>query len=55
MAKKGEARENITLVCSDCKSENYRTEKNKKNTTERLKLRRHCPKCNKTTEHVEKK
>ena len=31
MAKKGEARENITLVCSDCKSENYRTEKKKRN------------------------
>ncbi len=55
MAKKGEARENITFVCSECKSENYRKQKNKRNTTERLKLRKYCSKCNKTTEHVEKK
>ena len=32
MAKKGEARENTTLVCTICKSENYRKEKNKRNT-----------------------
>ena len=31
MAKKGEARERITLACTVCKEENYRTEKNKKN------------------------
>ena len=24
MAKKGEVRDNVTLVCSECKSENYR-------------------------------
>ena len=27
MAKKGEARERVTLQCAECKSENYRTEK----------------------------
>ena len=32
MAKKGEARELVTLKCSVCKSENYRVSKNKKNT-----------------------
>ena len=35
MAAKG-ARESITLACSDCKRRNYTTEKNKKNTTDRL-------------------
>ena len=30
MAKKGEARELVTLKCSVCKSENYRVSKNKK-------------------------
>jgi large subunit ribosomal protein L33 len=55
MAKKGEARENVTLVCSVCKNENYRTEKNKRNTTDRLKLNKYCPKCKKHTEHTEKK
>ncbi len=55
MAKKGEVRDNITLVCSVCKSENYRVEKNKRNTPERLKLNKYCPKCQKHTEHNEKK
>ncbi len=55
MAKKGEVRENVTLVCSVCKAENYRTPKNKRNTPERLELKKYCPKCKKTTEHKEKK
>ena len=36
MAKKGEARARITLKCTECGEENFRTEKNKKNTTDRL-------------------
>ena len=55
MAKKGEARELVTLKCSVCKSENYRVSKNKKNTTERLELNKFCPKCKTTTTHKEKK
>ena len=38
MAKKGEARELVTLKCGECGEKNYRKEKNKKNTTERLNL-----------------
>ena len=55
MAKKGEARERITLACTECKEKNYRTEKNKKNTTERLELNKFCPKCRKVTVHKEQK
>jgi large subunit ribosomal protein L33 len=55
MAKKGEARENITLACTVCKNENYRVEKNKRNTPERLELKKFCKHCNKTTIHKEKK
>lgn len=55
MAKKGENRERITLQCTECKEENYRTQKNKKNTTERLELNKFCPRCKKTTAHKEKK
>ena len=55
MAKKGENRERITLECTSCKSKNYRTEKNKKNTTERLELNKYCPKCNQSTNHKETK
>ncbi|HHW68970.1 MAG TPA: 50S ribosomal protein L33 [Tenericutes bacterium] len=55
MAKKGEARERITLRCNVCKTENYRTEKNKVNTTERLELNKFCSTCRQTTTHNEKK
>lgn len=55
MAKKGESRERITLQCTECKEENYRTEKNKRNTTERLELNKFCSKCKKSTAHKEKK
>lgn len=55
MAKKGDSREGITLQCTECKMENYRTEKNKKNTPERLELKKFCPKCKKETLHKEKK
>ena len=55
MAKKGEARQRITLKCTECNAENFRTEKNKKNTTERLELHKYCSKCRKTTTHKEKK
>ena len=55
MAKKGEARERVTLVCTVCKNESYRTEKNKRNTPEKLELNKYCPKCQKTTLHKEKK
>ncbi len=55
MAKKGESRERVTLRCKSCKSENYRTEKNKKNTPDRLTLNKYCKKENKVTEHEEKK
>lgn len=55
MAKKGEARQRVTLKCTECKEENYRTEKNKKNTTERLELKKFCSRCNKQTIHKEAK
>lgn len=45
----------ITLVCSECKNENYITRKNKKVHPDRLELSKYCPKCNKSTKHKEKK
>lgn len=45
----------ITLVCTECKNENYITRKNKKKHTERLELQKYCRKCNKATLHREKK
>ena len=55
MAKKGEARERVTLACTVCKEKNYRTEKNKRNTTERLEINKFCKKCGKHTAHKEEK
>lgn len=55
MAKKGEARQRITLKCTICGEENFRTEKNKRNTTDRLELNKFCPKCRKATLHKEQK
>ena len=48
-------RELVTLQCTVCKEENYRTPKNKKNTPERLELNKYCNKCQKSTIHKEKK
>jgi len=55
MAKTKGKRQMKTLICDVCKEENYRTEKNKKNTTDRLELNKFCPKCRKSTTHKEKK
>lgn len=54
MAKPGN-RELVTLQCTDCKEENYRTPKNKINTPDRLELKKYCSRCQKTTVHKEKK
>ena len=54
MAKVGN-RQRKTLVCSTCGEENYRTEKNVKNTTDRLSLNKYCSRCHKHTEYKEKK
>lgn len=54
MAKVGN-RERITLMCTECKEENYRSVKNKKNTTTKLELNKYCSKCQKATKHKEKK
>ena len=54
MAKVGN-RQNKTLKCSVCDEENYRMERNVKNTTERLELKKYCQRCAKHTVHKEKK
>ena len=42
------------LKCTECGEENYLTEKNKKTTTDRIELKKFCPKCRKQTLHKEK-
>jgi large subunit ribosomal protein L33 len=53
MAKKGDHRIKVGLVCTVCKNRNYVTERNKLNTEEKLKLKKYCRFCKKTTEHKE--
>jgi large subunit ribosomal protein L33 len=48
-------RVNILLSCGECKRRNYATEKNKKNTTSKLELKKFCPFCGKQTPHKESK
>jgi len=45
----------IILACTECKQRNYNKVKNKKNTTERLELRKYCRFCRKHTPHRETK
>ena len=43
----------VGLVCSECNSFNYITERNKANTPEKLKLEKYCRKCRKKILHKE--
>ncbi len=46
---------NVTMKCLECGDENYITNKNKRNTPSRMEFKKFCPKCNKSTNHREKK
>ncbi|MCC5895832.1 MAG: 50S ribosomal protein L33 [Alkalibacterium sp.] len=48
-------RVNVTLECTECKERNYLTSKNKRNNTERLEVKKYCPRERKTTLHRETK
>ena len=54
MDSKG-ARENINIECTECHNRNYVTEKNKKNNSDRLEIKKYCKFCKKTTVHKETK
>ncbi|HQU17611.1 MAG: 50S ribosomal protein L33 [Armatimonadetes bacterium] len=55
MAKKGEAREIIRIVCTEDGKNYYTTTKNKNNTKDRLELMKFNPNLRKMTLHREKK
>ena len=48
-------RVNIQLECTECKRRNYSTSKNKKNTTERLEVKKFYKWDNKVTLHKQTK
>ena len=54
MAKK-ENRQYVTMTCTECGNQNYRTPKNKKNTTDKLELNKFCNTCRKSVAHKETK
>ena len=62
MAKSKGTRILITIECLDCRSNpnkrspgvsRYLTQKNRRNTPERIELKKYCPHCNKSTIHKE--
>jgi large subunit ribosomal protein L33 len=50
-----EMRLNVLLECTECKRINYSVSKNKKNTPERLELKKYCKFDKKATVHKEVK
>lgn len=52
MANKGN-RLMIGLLCIECNSLNYMTERNRVNTPDKLKMDKYCSKCRKKTAHKE--
>jgi large subunit ribosomal protein L33 len=55
MASKKTVVELIALQCGECKRKNYTTKKNKRNSQEKLELKKYCPFDRKHTLHKEAK
>ncbi len=54
MARKStDARQIITLQCTDCRERNYSTIKNRRNHTSRMELRKYCSRCRNHQVHRE--
>jgi large subunit ribosomal protein L33 len=52
VAKSG-VREKITLACTECKRRNYESMKSKRNTPDRVELKKYCRWCKRHTAHRE--
>ncbi|HYX78627.1 MAG: 50S ribosomal protein L33 [Actinobacteria bacterium 13_1_20CM_3_68_9] len=50
---RGEVRIAVTLACEECKRRNYQTNKSRRNTPDRLELRKYCHWCGRHTPHKE--
>ena len=48
-SKSADIRPGITLACTECKERNYITTKNRRNTPDRLELKKFCSRCGKQT------
>jgi len=54
MAKKA-IRQVTTFACTECKERNYTSQKNRRNDSGRLELKKYCPRCKTHTLHRETK
>ena len=50
---RGDVRIGVTLACETCKRRNYQTTKSKRNTPDRLAIRKYCKWCKTHTPHRE--
>jgi len=48
-------REIITFQCVECKEKNYSSTKNKKTKSERIEIKKFCPRCRRHVNHREVK
>lgn len=48
-----DVRPKITLACQECKNRNYITRKNRRNTPDRLSIKKFCSTCRTHNEHRE--
>ncbi|MEK7847501.1 MAG: 50S ribosomal protein L33 [Chloroflexota bacterium] len=55
MAKKAAVREIIYLACTQCQQRNYTSTKNRRNDSQRIELKKFCPRCRIHTLHRETK
>ena len=52
-SKNSDIRPKVTLACTQCKERNYITKKNRRNTPDRLELKKYCPRCKTSMVHKE--
>jgi large subunit ribosomal protein L33 len=50
---RGDVRIAVTLACEECKRRNYQSNKSRRNTPDRLELRKYCHWCGRHTPHKE--
>jgi large subunit ribosomal protein L33 len=50
---RGDVRIAVTLACEECKRRNYQTNKSRRNTPDRVELRKYCRWCGRHTPHKE--
>jgi large subunit ribosomal protein L33 len=55
MAKKGDKRKLIGLICGGCDARHYYTSKNTMNTTDKISLKKYCPTNRGVETHTETK